>query len=661
MLLGDAVNTGKYLTNSQQLNFQQSPFNAPALLNVIIVVKVRTRRRARVTPQVLFAERFKALLLSPVLVAALYALIPKGGTAEALRAAQTAQRSQSWTAAIAQVSPTVPLTQQGNQVTLNGLTRSIAWSQRQQQIGIADAGLFQAFGIDLLNTEDAARQPVQWFSQPATEPFVLDSWLTNQHRYLSISEFAQRQGWQIRTSGTTLQVTTPPCRVTGVRQGRQTWGDRLVLDLDRSTPWQITEQGSEFVVAVDAQIDPALVQNFVAAPGNRITSLRLETSGSQTLIRVGISSSLRPRVWTLPNPNRLVIDVRPDSIVERNIVWAPGVRWRQQVVRQGNSQFPVVSLTIDPRQPGVALKPIWNDPATAIGTAPLLSIAQRWQAAAAINGGFFNRNNQLPLGAIRQDNRWVSGPILNRGAIAWNERGEVAIGRLSLQESVLTATGQRFPVLSLNSGYVQAGVARYTIGWGATYTPILDNETLIVVQDDRVTGQRSGGAAGQTAVPIPANGYLLVVRSHQAAASALPAGTALTLEAATVPAAFNQFSQILGAGPLLIADRQIVLNAQSEQFSDAFIRQAAVRSAIGQTADGNLLLVTVHQRVGGLGPTLSEIAQMMQQLGAVNALNLDGGSSTTLYLGGQVLNRAPRTAARVHSGIGVFIQPASQP
>ena len=43
----------------------------------------------------------------------------------------------------------------------------------------------------------------------------------------------------------------------------------------------------------------------------------------------------------------------------------------------------------------------------------------------------------------------------------------------------------------------------------------------------------------------------------------------------------------------------------------------------------------------------------------VDALNLDGGSSTTLYLGGQILDRPPSTAARVHNGIGVFLQPSS--
>ena len=69
------------------------------------------------------------------------------------------------------------------------------------------------------------------------------------------------------------------------------------------------------------------------------------------------------------------------------------------------------------------------------------------------------------------------------------------------------------------------------------------------------------------------------------------------------------------------------------------------------------MIAAIHNRVGGAGPTLSETAQLVQQMGAIDALNLDGGSSTTLYLGGQILDRPPQTAARVHNGIGVFIQP----
>jgi len=50
------------------------------------------------------------------------------------------------------------------------------------------------------------------------------------------------------------------------------------------------------------------------------------------------------------------------------------------------------------------------------------------------------------------------------------------------------------------------------------------------------------------------------------------------------------------------------------------------------------------------------MAQILQQLGAINALNLDGGSSTTLYLGGQIIDRPPNSAARIHNGIGIFLR-----
>jgi exopolysaccharide biosynthesis protein len=585
----------------------------------------------------------------------IYLVISSVGRATTI-SSTTAFHSQSWVPQLAQTLP-LPLTQQGNQIILNGRTLAIPWSQRQQNIGISDAGLTQLAGAELLNTDAPNQQPIQWFTEPNITPLVLPTWFTSQYRYLDITEFTQRAGWQVQTVGNTLQIATPNSNLLGIRQGKQSWGDRIVIDLDQPTPWQVTQTRGEFIVSVDAQANPALVQNFIPTAGNRLTSLKVEGNGRQIQIRVGVPSGLRPHVWTLPNPNRLVIDVLTESMTERNILWAPGIRWQQQIVNTGRAQFPVVTLLVDPRQQGISVKPIWANPSSSVGTAPLSTIAQRWQAAAAINGGFFNRNNQLPLGAVRQDNRWVSGPILNRGAIAWNQAGQVKIGRLSLQETITTSVGQQIPVVLFNTGYVRAGLARYTTEWGSTYTNIIDNEVLITVQNDQVVSQRPSGPQGQTTVPIPANGYLLVARSFNTAVNALPVGTSLRHTVSTAPADFNQYPHILGAGPLLVQNRQIVLNPQAEQFTDAFIRQAAARSAIGTTQDGNLAIVTVHNRLGGSGPTLGEIAQIMQQLGTVDALNLDGGSSTTLYLGGQLLDRSPFTAARVHNGIGIFIEP----
>lgn len=557
------------------------------------------------------------------------------------------------------VTPT-PI-RQGNQVLLNGRSWPISWSQWQAggnaglRTGLTDAGLMQALGFQLLDNSDPGQQPIEWFANPGTTASILPTLLTGPLRYLDITDLARERGWQIQVNGGTLQLNLPPARVLAIRQGQQTWGDRIVLDLDRPASWQANLQGQELVVTIDAPLNPTVSQSFQARPGRRLTSIALAASADRTTLRLGLPAGLRPRVWSLPNPNRLLVDVRPDSLVEQNLAWAKGLRWQQRMITVGSDRFPIVWLTIDPRQTGLEVAPILPNPNALAGIAPLVQTARQAQVAAAINGGFFNRNNQFPLGAVRRNGRWLSGPILNRGAIAWDSTGAVRMDRLALQEVISTPTGQRFPLTTLNSAYVQAGIARYTPDWGPTYTPFSANEILVTVQAGQVRGQQS--ANPNTAIPIPTDGYLLAVRANQAAASALTPGTPLRLESATTPVDFARFTHIIGAGPLLVQNGQVVLNARAEGFSDAFIRETAARSAIGRTAAGTLILVAVHTRVDGPGATLADIARIMQQLGAVDALNLDGGSSTTLFLGGQILDRPPSSAARVHNGIGVFLRP----
>lgn len=549
----------------------------------------------------------------------------------------------------------------GTQVVVNGRSFSIPWSQwrlgtsPQVRIGLADWGVSQVLGVELLNTTGASQQPVQWFSDAIQTPLVAPVRLTPPFRYLDLTELGQRWGWQMQVSGTTLRVVSPPSNVLAIRQGKQSWGDRIVLDLDRPTPWQVNEAGSEAVVTLDASISPAIAQAFKSLPGNFVQTLRVEAAANQTRLR--LTSRSRFRVWSLANPNRLIVDVRPDAWVEQDIQWAPGLRWRQQTVTLGTQRFPVLWLEVNPRQPGLTIQPILPNATTLVGTAPLLQTARQAVATAAINAGFFNRNNQLPLGAIRQDGRWKSGPILSRGAIAWDGTGVFKMGRLSLQETLMTSTGQRFPLTHLNSAYLQAGIARYTPDWGVTYTPLTDTEILIPVQNNQVIAQATTTSTGAKPVPIPVDGYLLVFRSNQTAATAFPPGTGVRLEQSVTPPDFDRFPQILAAGPLLVQNRAVVLDAAAEKFSLAFSQELAARSAIGLTPSGMVILATVHTRLGGGGASLTDIAQIMQQLGATDALNLDGGSSTTLYLGGQVRDRLPSSSARVHNGIGVFLSP----
>ncbi|MGB0561065.1 MAG: phosphodiester glycosidase family protein [Spirulinaceae cyanobacterium] len=387
--------------------------------------------------------------------------------------------------------------------------------------------------------------------------------------------------------------------------------------------------------------------------------------GSMRVLIVGLLAGL----LTLAGANQLLASreepiamesaalqtVDPQTFAAQRYTLPSGMRWQQQYVAVGSSRFPVFWLELDLRNPQVELRPIWSNSTQMQGTRLLAEMGRQWRTLAAINGGFFNRNNRLPLGAIRREGRWYSGPILNRGVVAWDDAGNVQMSRLSLQEILTTETGQRFEVTHLNSGYVKAGVARYTRDWGPSYQPLTDNETVITVQANRVSRQDAGGTAGSRRFPIPAAGYLLVFRSYQTGAAGFPVGRQVTLESQTNPAHFERFPYMIGGGPLLLSQGQVVLNPGAEQFSAAFGRQAASRSFIGQTAQGTLVLGVVHNRPNGAGPTLRELTQLCQRLGLVNALNLDGGSSSSFFLNGQIVDRDPRTAARVHNGIGIYV------
>ena len=64
------------------------------------------------------------------------------------------------------------------------------------------------------------------------------------------------------------------------------------------------------------------------------------------------------------------------------------------------------------------------------------------------------------------------------------------------------------------------------------------------------------------------------------------------------------------------------------------------RTAIGQRADGAVLMLVIDGRqLSSAGATYDDLIEVMLQFGAVNAMNLDGGSSTVMYLNGELVNQ----------------------
>lgn len=98
------------------------------------------------------------------------------------------------------------------------------------------------------------------------------------------------------------------------------------------------------------------------------------------------------------------------------------------------------------------------------------------------------------------------------------------------------------------------------------------------------------------------------------------------------------YDTVLCAGPTLVVGGAMRLSPRDQGFRDPALFGAKRRTAVGVTAGNKLLLVAVDKPV-----QLRTLAKIMIHLGAVDAVDLDGGSSTALHYNGRTVSRPGRS------------------
>lgn len=99
----------------------------------------------------------------------------------------------------------------------------------------------------------------------------------------------------------------------------------------------------------------------------------------------------------------------------------------------------------------------------------------------------------------------------------------------------------------------------------------------------------------------------------------------------------NKVDHMISAGPYLVYDGKIIVDAIAQGFrEDKIAVNRAQRSAVGITKDNKLIFVT------GGNLNMTELAQVMMELGCNKAMNLDGGASSGLYAKGKMITKPGR-------------------
>jgi hypothetical protein len=533
--------------------------------------------------------------------------------------------------------------QRGRLLVINGQEQRAQWqwigsdARRPRELWLPLEVLQNQLGVSS-RTSPGGTLELEWYGTTLRVPARAQRSLDDEVAVEAL-ELLHAAGITAERQGQRLVLGRPAVNLLQVRSG--SGGQRVVLDLDG--PALVRDGEATLLITARARPDQLSV----------LQALGLKASPDAAGLQLQVAARRPSRVFTLGEPARVVLDLPPPAGIGADGP-APGLdprleallgrelRW-ERLIRNG---IRINAVQLDPRTSSLQLRPLASDSGME-GLGPLTQLAGRQGALVAVNGGYFNRVRRLPLGALRVDGRWLSGPILNRGVVAW-ERGNLPrFGRLRLEEWVQGPDGQRLPLVVLNSGYVQRGVSRYNADWGPVYRALSGGETALRLQGGQVVEQLAAPDL-ERGVALAAGDELLVARGGMLLP--WPPGTALTVTSRPSDT-LGSAPFVVGGGPLLLQEGRVVMNGSAEGFGAAFLSQGAPRTVVA--SDGNRLWLVTLEGTEDAGPTLGETAAVLQQMGLREALNLDGGSSTGLVMGGTMPVKGRGVVGTVHHGIGL--------
>lgn len=334
--------------------------------------------------------------------------------------------------------------------------------------------------------------------------------------------------------------------------------------------------------------------------------------------RPWISSDGDPGQVAPSYPSFLRADTTTSRIIRRQV--APGVQFTRWDQRDARGPIRAYLLTVDLSRPGVRLDVATQSRVT--DTAPVRTLLGHDHAVAGVNGDFYDIGDTgAPLGLARDRQRG----LLNARQTGWNSAfyldrtGQPEMGTLALRARV--AEHPDLPITNLNSPFVKpGGIGIYTPTWGRTAGyRVTDGQTrhvrVVTVRDGRV---RSSGTRLRTGRTI--NGTLLIGRGDGAnALRQLKVGSR-----ASIGYSLPERPQVALTGSRFLVEDGLI-NVVDD-------KTMAPRTAVGIDHDtGEVLILAIDGRQSfSRGYTMVELANMMIDLGADDALNLDGGGSTTM-------------------------------
>ena len=256
------------------------------------------------------------------------------------------------------------------------------------------------------------------------------------------------------------------------------------------------------------------------------------------------------------------------------------------------------------------------------------NIAGRDNAIVAINGGYFKPQTGVPLGTLMINKKVYTGPIYDRVAMGIFDNG-FEMARVQLKANVVTNKGG-LKIDNINQPrMLSTNTIVYTPDWGEYSPPSPKYGKQLVISGGKLIKTSYGRSQ------IPKDGFVIV--GPQKSLDTIANARKFKLDIKINPE-WKDVNHIISGGPYLVKNGDIYVDMTAQKLASIGGRNP--RTAIGYTKDNSLIMLTADGREGAsIGLTLIELANLMKELGCVNAMNLDGGGSTVMYVKGKIVNK----------------------
>lgn len=286
-------------------------------------------------------------------------------------------------------------------------------------------------------------------------------------------------------------------------------------------------------------------------------------------------------------------------------------------------------------------------------------------AIAGINGDFFPFTGD-PLGLMIAAKELKSRPYPKRGFLSWGPKGSV-VGRADFGGK-LFVRGLELNVEGFNEDCPENGISVNTPVAGRAIAKPAGTALRVQIEagafelNKPTSGLIVEVMTGATSVPVQQGEFVIMFSGRaQADAAQMAVGQRVTFLSMVNGLDESKAENAIGGGPILLKEGQVSVSWQYEGFTADFALKRHPRTAVGVTSTGDLWFVAIDGRQSmSAGATLEETARIMLRLGCVEAVNLDGGGSTSMNVFGIPVNRPSDGQERpVANGVLFFGPPAS--